>query len=159
MAGSSSAESSSAKFTKEELRDCFTLKEDCDCDTKRKVGKHWPEYGKPSFYTRYIRVTVVQTISILTAGGAKGLTAQGCDDAPLLSVANDQSETLSFVHVVTDEELVVPASEATSEQTGDVSEHEAGLSSDEECEFVDDESNSKDDETHGLSEEEYEFIE
>ena len=44
--GSSSAESSSARFTKDELRDCFTLKEDCDCDTKRKVGKGWPEYGK-----------------------------------------------------------------------------------------------------------------
>lgn len=44
--GSSSADASSARFSKEELRDCFTLKEDCDCDTKRKVGKQWPEYGK-----------------------------------------------------------------------------------------------------------------
>jgi hypothetical protein len=33
-------------FTKEEIRDCFTLKEDCDCDTKLKVGNRWPSYGK-----------------------------------------------------------------------------------------------------------------
>jgi hypothetical protein len=32
-------------FTKEELRDCFTLKEGCDCDTKSKVGTQWPHYG------------------------------------------------------------------------------------------------------------------
>jgi len=50
--GSSSAESSSARFTKEELRDCFTLKEDCDCDTKRKVGERWAEYGKCVLLTR-----------------------------------------------------------------------------------------------------------
>ena len=36
---------SSEKFTKEELADCFTLKE-CACDTKKKVGKTWPDYGK-----------------------------------------------------------------------------------------------------------------
>ena len=33
-------------FTKEELQDCFTLKEDCDCDTKEKIGSHWIDYGK-----------------------------------------------------------------------------------------------------------------
>ena len=39
---------SSAKgFTKEELTDCFTLKEGCSCDTKRKLGKQWPEYTGP----------------------------------------------------------------------------------------------------------------
>jgi DNA repair and recombination RAD54-like protein len=157
--GSSSAESSSAKFTKEELRDCFTLKEDCECDTKRKLGKHWLEYGKSSFYTRCIRLQSLKLFLFSTAGGAEGLAAQNCDDAPLISVANDQSEILSFVHVVTEEELVVPESGDTSEQTEDVSEQEARLSSDEECEFVDDENNSKDDETHGLSGEEYEFDE
>ena len=53
--GSSSADSSSARFTKEELRDCFTLKEDCDCDTKRKVGKRWPEYGKSGIVLSLLR--------------------------------------------------------------------------------------------------------
>ena len=36
------------KFTKEELRDCFTLK-DIDCDTKVKLGDRWPSYGKFSY--------------------------------------------------------------------------------------------------------------
>jgi hypothetical protein len=38
--------SSSTGFTKEELQDCFTLKEGCACDTKRKCGQRWPKYGK-----------------------------------------------------------------------------------------------------------------
>ena len=33
-------------FTKEELEECFTLKEECPCDTKRKIGDAWPSYGK-----------------------------------------------------------------------------------------------------------------
>ncbi len=33
-------------FSKEELRDCFTLKKGCDCDTKNKLGKKWTDYGK-----------------------------------------------------------------------------------------------------------------
>lgn len=36
----------SSSFTKDELRDCFTLKEGCRCDTKDKVGAQWPDYGK-----------------------------------------------------------------------------------------------------------------
>ena len=32
------------KFTKEELKDCFILK-DSDCDTKYKLGQTWPDYG------------------------------------------------------------------------------------------------------------------
>jgi hypothetical protein len=64
--GSSTTDSSSARFTKEELKDCFTLKEDCDCDTKRKIGKRWPEYGKSPFYTSppFHHCTVAQTISL-----------------------------------------------------------------------------------------------
>ena len=38
----------SAGFTKEELQDCFTLKADCSCDTKRKVGSKWSEYEGPN---------------------------------------------------------------------------------------------------------------
>jgi len=34
---------SAEKFTKEELADCFTLK-DCPCDTKNKLGKTWLDY-------------------------------------------------------------------------------------------------------------------
>ena len=36
---------SNEKFNKEELKDCFTLK-NCDCDTKRKLGKTWLDYSK-----------------------------------------------------------------------------------------------------------------
>ena len=69
--------STSLGFTKEELRDCFTLK-DCACDTKQKVGDSWPPYdGPPS------------------------IVSQGCHDVPLIQVASDAAE-LAFVHVVTD---------------------------------------------------------
>lgn len=40
-----SPDSKSTRFTPEELRDCFTLK-DCDCDTKSKIGRGWLNYGK-----------------------------------------------------------------------------------------------------------------
>ena len=32
--------------TQEELRDCFNLNIDCDCDTKEKLGNVWNEYGE-----------------------------------------------------------------------------------------------------------------
>lgn len=71
---------SSAKFTKEELEDCFTLK-DCACDTKQKVGKRWPAYD-----------------------GADDLRTLGCCDEPLLSVAESMADTLRFIHIVDDDE-------------------------------------------------------
>ena len=43
--GQGSSSKKLAGFTKEELRDCFTLKVGCACDTKRKVGKKWDDYG------------------------------------------------------------------------------------------------------------------
>lgn len=36
----------SHRFTDEELRDCFTLKEGCTCDTKNKLRKDWDDYGE-----------------------------------------------------------------------------------------------------------------
>jgi len=41
-----SSKSKSHRFTDEELKDCFTLKERCACDTKNKVGKDWEDYGE-----------------------------------------------------------------------------------------------------------------
>lgn len=73
---------SSAKgFTKEELADCFTLKEHCRCDTKRKLGKRWPEYT-----------------------GASSLKST---DAVLLDVAESMKEKIGHIHLVQDEELPV----------------------------------------------------
>ena len=71
-------------FTKEELQDCFTLKVDCSCDTKRKVGSKWSEYE-----------------------GVDSLRDEGCTDAPLLSVAEECSGILGFVHIVPEEESKV----------------------------------------------------
>ena len=69
----------SAGFTKEELKDCFTLKEGCDCETKIKIGNRWPSYT-----------------------GAAALEEQGCVDQSLLTIAHNESETLRHVHIVTD---------------------------------------------------------
>ena len=67
----------SAGFTKEELIDCFTLKENCDCETKVKVGNRWPDYS-----------------------GATSLEEEGCTDQPILNVAKNQLSVLRFIHIV-----------------------------------------------------------
>lgn len=64
-------------FTKEELQNCFSLKENCACDTKIKVGDKWPQYYGP-----------------------RSIESLGCDDRPLLVVAADETLPLSFVHLV-----------------------------------------------------------
>lgn len=94
----------SAGFTKEELQDCFTLKADCSCDTKRKVGSKWSEYE-----------------------GAESLRDEGCTDAALLSVAEEYSGVLGFVHIVPEEE-----SKVEGEGGGDNDDYEDEFSSEEE---------------------------
>lgn len=42
---SKNRKSNNSGFTDDELKDCFTLKENCDCDTKRKMGNKWNDYG------------------------------------------------------------------------------------------------------------------
>lgn len=64
-------------FSKEELKDCFTLKH-VACDTKTKMGNSWPSYEGPG-----------------------SIEACRCYDGPLLKVASSSSE-LAFVHVVED---------------------------------------------------------
>ena len=64
-----------AKFSKEELAECFDLKEESICDTKDKLGTNWPPYD--------------QSIIRLLVG----------NDEPLLKVAAKISETLCFVHI------------------------------------------------------------
>lgn len=46
IATNKSSKNKSHRFTDEELRDCFTLKEKCMCDTKDKIGKDWEDYGE-----------------------------------------------------------------------------------------------------------------
>jgi SNF2 family DNA or RNA helicase len=84
--GSKKASSANASFTKEELRDCFTLKEGCKCDTKKKLGNKWSDYN-----------------------GADSLRNHGCFDEPLLGICEDKADTLSFVHLVDDDDDANPA--------------------------------------------------
>lgn len=103
------SEGHSTSFSKEELRECFSLKRNCDCDTKRKVGDRWPEYS-----------------------GAESIETLGCKDEPLLLVASDRALPLSFVHVVheTDSETTqVTAKPSDLEDAG------ASFSSDDEFEY------------------------
>lgn len=74
-----SAEKTSSHFSKEELKDCFTLKEHCVCDTKRKMGARWIDYEGPE-------------------------SLDGCDDEPLLEMASAECTALNYVHVVEDSE-------------------------------------------------------
>ena len=55
---------------------------------------------------------------------------------PLLSVATNHSDTLRFVHEVTEEELVAPPSESIEHET---LETEDDSSDEDECEFIDNE--------------------
>eukprot|EP00986_Skeletonema_menzelii_P019761 scaffold29106_cov148-Skeletonema_menzelii.AAC.2 len=79
--GSKKGSGTNASFTKEELRDCFTLKEGCKCDTKTKLGNKWSDYN-----------------------GANSLRDDGFTDEALLGVCEDKAGILSFVHVVHEDE-------------------------------------------------------
>lgn len=72
-----SVTSESGKFTNEELRDCFTLKEDTCCDTKSKMKSLWPEYN-----------------------GRKSLSSLGCSDPVILNLSDDCAAVLCHVHLV-----------------------------------------------------------
>jgi hypothetical protein len=103
--------SSQAGFTKEELKDCFTLKEGCDCETKVKVGDRWPDYD-----------------------GAACLEDQGCVDRPLLTIAQYPSSALRFVHIVTE-----PPTMEVAEDNSQMSSDDANSDDEEEEEnFFDD---------------------
>ena len=68
---------SQGKFTKEELADCFSLKKNCPCDTKLKVGDAWPNYE-----------------------GRSSLKEWDCEDETLLEVSETAQQYLGFVHIV-----------------------------------------------------------
>jgi DNA repair and recombination RAD54-like protein len=85
-------------FSKEELADCFTLKENCACETKQKIGKHWPAYDHSNDPGSYLR-------------------DQGCKDEPLFQVATSCSNTLRFVHIVNEKY-------ASSKATTPASDHD-----------------------------------
>jgi hypothetical protein len=84
--GGSKKKGGTASFSKEELRDCFTLKEGIKCDTKRKLGNTWSDYE-----------------------GMESLKDQGCVDEPLLGVCGDEDSAVTYVRVVPDDEPTAPA--------------------------------------------------
>lgn len=81
---------SQGKFTKDELADCFTLKRDCQCDTKRKLGDAWSNYE-----------------------GQSSLKDWNCSDGPLIEVAETAKHYLGFIHLV--EEATTGASIAPAD--------------------------------------------
>jgi hypothetical protein len=85
-------QSTFTKFSVEEIRDCFTLKEGCDSDTKNKLGSKWHEYG-----------------------GKDDLVKQGCVDSVLLEMAakDPSKKALAYVHVVTEDDVGEIESETT----------------------------------------------
>jgi hypothetical protein len=54
IASKKASRGKSTSFTDEELKDCFTLKEQCKCDTKNKVGSNWEAYGKIVYILRKV---------------------------------------------------------------------------------------------------------
>eukprot|EP00980_Cylindrotheca_fusiformis_P002143 scaffold481_cov208-Cylindrotheca_fusiformis.AAC.9 len=97
-------------FSKEELRECFVLKTNCDCDTKNKVGTRWADYS-----------------------GAESVKEEGCSDEPLLAICSESSSPLSFVHVV--READVEKVHETEVLFSDSEDDDACFSSEEEFEF------------------------
>ncbi|KAL3912282.1 MAG: hypothetical protein SGILL_006944 [Bacillariaceae sp.] len=91
----------SNSLSAEELRDCFTLKESCICDTKNKVGD-WPDYS-----------------------GVNSLVSLNCSDKVLLAVAsqnNPETAALAFVHSVNKATGKVSKSAIESIPVGDESD-------------------------------------
>lgn len=83
---------SKKKFSKEELRDCFTLK-DSSCDTKDKIGESWPPYN-----------------------GIRSLESENCSDKPLLIIAGESNKNvLSYVHVCNEFDTVKRNYETTTD--------------------------------------------
>lgn len=74
----------------EEVRDCFTLKDTANSDTKAKIGKDWPDYS-----------------------GRRSLISQNCNDTVLLGVVARKSSVeatesgteplISYVYIVKEE--------------------------------------------------------
>lgn len=91
IATNKSSKNKSHRFTDEELRDCFTLKEKCMCDTKDKIGKDWEDYE-----------------------GFQSLLNKCIEDKPLLSLARKKADVISYVHLVQDLTSITVESETES---------------------------------------------
>lgn len=121
--GSKMIDKDSSSFTKDELRDCFTLKRSSKCDTKQKLGSKWSDYA-----------------------GDSTLRSHGCEDEPLLEICEDYA--LTFVHIVdNDEKLTTTVDGGRSD--GEVSSADDDLSESESSVPGDDRPSSEEEEFHG----------
>ena len=113
MAVDGKRSSSSKGFTKEELGYCFTLKEHCNCDTKRKLGSRWPDYHGPSSLE------------------------ESTTDAVLLDVAESMKGHVGHIHIVQHEEEspLIPTNSSGTNNDDSVVEDDALYDSDEEEEM------------------------
>jgi SNF2 family DNA or RNA helicase len=109
MAVDGKTASSTKGFTKEELADCFTLKDGCPCDTKRKLGSRWPDYT-----------------------GTESLDAS---DTVLIELGKQMKESIGHVHVVKDEELALAVDSLDTESPHQESLYDTDTDDDEELEF------------------------
>ncbi len=100
--GSKRSGNASSSFTKEELRDCFTLKRGSKCDTKQKLGSKWNDFTD-----------------------ASTLHSQGLTDEALLGICEDNA--LTFVRIVDDDEEST-ASVDSGVSEGEVSSDDYDLS-------------------------------
>jgi len=117
IATNKTSKTKSHRFTDEELRDCFTLKEKCTCDTKDKIGKDWEHYG-----------------------GVQSLLEKSVQDELLLALARDKADVISYVHLVQDSISIPidsdPESEVFDESFEEVDDWECfDEDSEEEAEF------------------------
>jgi hypothetical protein len=136
----SNKKKASTGFTKEELRDCFTLKEECDCDTKAKIGNKWPSYGK---FDSWFLVRWMMSLPIISAhatvshsDGVSSIVSEGCVDKPLIATVSEEGTPISFVHVVkTAEEPISTSDESMDNELRSIDD--TAQTSDEENHWTD----------------------
>jgi hypothetical protein len=102
IAANKTSKSKSHRFTDEELRDCFTLKERCMCDTKEKIGKDWEAYGEFIYQVNLTIIGILPLLIICLEEGLQSLVKKCVKDKPLLALARDKADVISYVHLVQD---------------------------------------------------------
>lgn len=141
---SSKQQGSYSSFTDEEVRDCFTLKENCICDTKRKLGPKWEDYSQYSMVLtskrviRIHRLTYFLYLIFFQTDGPESLRDQGLEDEVLLKVEKVEEIVLTYVHIAkeNEESIVKDETNKLSDYNDDgdddasESELEKGFSSD-----------------------------
>jgi hypothetical protein len=94
----------SSRLNSDELRDCFTLKESCACDTRNKISG-WPDYD-----------------------GKDSLLSQECPDSALIAVSSNCTiglSPLAFVHIV-NKQTAMNYADTNNDSTSDYEDNDDG---------------------------------